>query len=123
LEGADQLNPWIFVGVFLLVAAAVPSAALLVAKYLGPRKPAPIKSETYECGVETYGPTWVQFKAQYYVYALVFVVFDVELVFLFPWAMVYGHLPLFVALEGALFLLILAGGLVYIWRKGALEWE
>jgi len=116
------LNPWIFVGVFLLVAGALPAFALLFAKYLGPRKPTPIKSETYECGVETRGPSWVQFKAQYYVYALVFVVFDVELVFLFPWAIVYGRLPLFVALEGALFLLILAGGLVYVWRKGALEW-
>ena len=116
------MNPWIFVGVFLLVASAVPGLALLFAKFLGPRKPTPIKSATYECGVETFGPTWVQFKAQYYVYALVFVVFDVELVFLFPWAIVYGRLPLFVALEGALFLLILAGGLAYVWSKGALEW-
>lgn len=116
------MNPWIFVGVFLLVASAVPGFALLFAKYLGPRKPTPIKSETYECGVETHGPTWVQFKAQYYVYALVFVVFDVELVFLFPWAIVYRRLPFFVALEGALFLLILAGGLAYVWSKGALEW-
>ena len=72
--------------------------------------------------METVGDTWVQFKVQYYLYALVFLVFDVETVFLFPWAVAYDILPLFAVIEGVLFVLILAIGLVYAWRKGALEW-
>ncbi len=64
----------------------------------------------------------MQFKVQYYIFGLVFVIFDVETVFLFPWAVAYRQLPMFAVLEGVLFILILAGGLLYIWRKGALEW-
>ena len=71
---------------------------------------------------ETYGDAWVQFKVQYYIYALVFVLFDIESVFLFPWAVIYNQLPLFAVLEMVLFILILTGALVYAWRKGDLEW-
>jgi NADH-quinone oxidoreductase subunit A len=73
--------------------------------------------------METVGDTWVQFKVQYYVYALVFLIFDIETVFLFPWAVAFDALPLFAVLEGVLFILILFGGLIYTWRKGALEWS
>jgi hypothetical protein len=72
--------------------------------------------------LETTGETWVQFKAQYYLYALVFVVFDIETVFLYPWAVAYGQLGLFALAEIALFAVILVGGLAYAWRKGALKW-
>ena len=68
------------------------------------------------------GDAWVQFKVQYYIYALVFVVFDIETVFLFPWAVAYNKLPLFAVIEGVIFILILAVALIYVWRKGALEW-
>jgi NADH:ubiquinone oxidoreductase subunit 3 (subunit A) len=68
------------------------------------------------------GDSWVQFKAQYYIFALVFLVFDVETVFLFPWALAINQLPLYAVLEGVLFILILVAGLVYAWRKGMLEW-
>jgi NADH-quinone oxidoreductase subunit A len=68
------------------------------------------------------GDTWVQFKVQYYIFALVFVVFDVETIFLFPFAVAYGQVSLFAVLEVVFFILILAGGLFYAWRKGALEW-
>jgi NADH:ubiquinone oxidoreductase subunit 3 (subunit A) len=116
-------NAWAVVGIFMIVAIVLPSAALVMARLLGPKKPSPIKQQTYECGIETVGESWVQFKAQYYVYALAFVVFDVEVVFLYPWARAYAQLPLFATLEGALFILILALGLLYAWRKGALEWQ
>ncbi|HLC35668.1 MAG TPA: NADH-quinone oxidoreductase subunit A, partial [Anaerolineales bacterium] len=116
-------NAWSVVGIFMIVAIVLPGAALIMARLLGPKKPSPIKQQTYECGVETVGESWVQFKAQYYVYALAFVVFDVEVVFLYPWARAYGQLPIFATLEGALFILILAVGLLYAWRKGALEWQ
>ncbi|GAG81365.1 unnamed protein product [marine sediment metagenome] len=96
--------------------------ALLIPRLIAPRKPNPLKSETYECGIETYGETWVQFKAQYYIFALVFLIFDIEIVFLFPWAVAFEQLPLFAVMEGVIFILILVVGLLYTWRKGVLEW-
>ena len=120
---AHMHDQWIFVAFFLpigFIAAAVP---IIAARILGPRKPNPVKLSTYECGVETVGDTWVQFKVQYYVFALIFVIFDVEAVFLFPWAVAYNQLQLYMVLEGVLFILILAAGLFYAWRKGALEWS
>jgi len=96
--------------------------AILLAGLLSPRKPNPIKNSIYECGIETVGETWVQFKVQYYIYGLVFLVFDVEAVLLYPWAVAYNKVPLYGIIEGVLFVLILASGLIYAWRKGALEW-
>jgi len=117
-----MLNDWLFIGVFLVLAPLFPALALIIPRIVAPRKPNPLKSQTYECGIETVGNTWVQFRVQYYIFALIFLIFDVELVFLFPWAVAFGQLPLFAVLEGVLFLLILIAGLVYAWRKGALEW-
>jgi NADH:ubiquinone oxidoreductase subunit 3 (subunit A) len=115
-------DQWIFIGIFLLIAPVFPLLAILVPRLIAPRKPNSIKSETYECGIETVGESWVQFKVQYYIFALVFLIFDVESVFLFPWAASLKMLPMFAVLEGVLFIVILLGGLVYAWRKGALEW-
>lgn len=117
-----MLNDWLFIGIFLVIAPILPAAALLIPRLIAPKKPSPLKSQTYECGIETYGNTWVQFRVQYYIYALVFLVFDVELVFLFPWAVALNQLPLFAVFEGVLFIIILVAGLIYAWRKGALEW-
>lgn len=117
-----MLNDWIFIGVFLILSPIFPAAALLIPRLIAPRKPNALKSETYECGIETYGDTWVQFKAQYYIFALVFLIFDIEIVFLFPWAVAFEQLPLFAVLEGVLFIVILVAGLLYTWRKGVLEW-
>ena len=117
-----MLNEWLFIGIFLLIGVIFPGVPIFITRFLSPHKPNPAKLETYECGMETVGDTWVQFKVQYYIYALVFVVFDVETVFLFPWAVAFGQLQMFAVLEGVLFILILAGGLVYAWRKGVLEW-
>jgi NADH:ubiquinone oxidoreductase subunit 3 (subunit A) len=115
-------NQWLYIGIFLVVGLIIPAAALIMARLLSPHKPNSIKQSTYECGIETVGDNWVQFKAQYYIFALVFLVFDVETVFLFPWAVSLQKLPLFAVLEGVVFILILVAGLVYTWRKGALEW-
>ena len=116
------MSPWIYVGLFFIVGLIIPVGAIAAAWILGPKKPNPIKQTTYECGIETVGDSWVQFKAQYYIFALVFLVFDVETVFLFPWAVKLGQLGLFAVLEGIVFILILIAGLVYTWRKGMLEW-
>ena len=115
-------NEWLYIGLFLVIGIIVPIVPLVFARLVAPRKPNPIKQSTYECGIETVGDSWVQFKAQYYIFALVFLVFDVETVFLFPWALSLKQLPLFVVLEGILFIAILVAGLVYAWRKGMLEW-
>ena len=115
-------NEWLYIGLFLVVGALVPTSAIMVSWILSPKKPNPIKQSTYECGMETVGENWVQFKAQYYIFALVFLVFDVETVFLFPWAVSLSKLSLFAVIEGIVFILILIAGLVYAWRKGMLEW-
>lgn len=116
------MSPWIYVGLFFLVGLIIPVGAIAMAWLLAPKRPNSIKQSTYECGIETVGDSWVQFKAQYYIFALVFLVFDVETVFLFPWAVKLGQLGLFAVMEGILFILILIAGLVYTWRKGMLEW-
>jgi NADH:ubiquinone oxidoreductase subunit 3 (subunit A) len=116
------MSQWIYIGLFIIVGLIIPVGAITVAWILGPKKANPIKMTTYECGVETVGDSWVQFKAQYYIFALVFLVFDVETVFLFPWAVKLGQLGLFAVIEGIIFILILIAGLVYTWRKGMLEW-
>lgn len=115
-------NEWLYIGIFLVIGIIVPIVPLVFSRLVAPRKPNPIKQSTYECGIETVGDSWVQFQAQYYIFALVFLVFDVETVFLFPWALSLKQLPLFVVLEGVLFIAILVAGLVYTWRKGMLEW-
>jgi len=118
----DTMNPWIFVGLFFVVGLIIPIGAIVAAAVLNPKKPNPIKKTTYECGIETVGDSWIQFKAQYYIFALVFLIFDVETVFLFPWAIKLGQLGMFAVIEGIIFILILVAGLVYTWRKGMLEW-
>ncbi len=117
------MSQWIYIGLFFIVGLIIPVGAIAAAWILGPKKPNPIKQTTYECGIETVGESWVQFKAQYYIFALVFLIFDVETVLLFPWAVLYRQLGLFGLVEMGVFLAVLVFGLVYVWRKGALEWE
>ena len=117
-----MLDNWIYIALFIIIASIIPAVAVIIPRVIAPRKPNPIKQETYECGMQTRGDTWVQVKAQYYIYALVFLIFDIETVFLFPWAVAFDKLRLFMVLEGVLFILILVVGLIYIWRKGVLEW-
>jgi NADH-quinone oxidoreductase subunit A len=117
-----ELNQWAFVGALFSIAWLLPLAPIIMNKLLAPSREAPIKNDVYECGVETVGDTWAQIKVQYYLYAIIFLVFDVEMVFLFPWAVAYNALGVGAYLAGAVFMLLLVEGLVYAWRKGALEW-
>jgi NADH-quinone oxidoreductase subunit A len=112
-----------FVGVMIVTAALLMGVTLIAASLLRPKKPSKAKLETYECGMETVGDTWVQFRVQYYVLALVFVVFDIEAVLLFPVAVAFNALPWLAVINLILFILILLIALLYAWRKGALDWE
>jgi NADH-quinone oxidoreductase subunit A len=113
---------YVFVGLMTVIALIFPAIPLVLAKILRPRKPAPIKNDIYECGLQTTGDSWIQFRVQYYLFALVFVIFDVETVFLFPWAVTFGALGWFALVEMFIFIAMLVIGLAYAWRKGALEW-
>lgn len=117
-----------YVGLLALVAIAFPVVTLLASKilsYIGvrPRAPSAVKSSTYECGMDTVGEAWVQFNFRYYYYALLFVVFDIETVFLYPWAVYFRKLELFGFIEMLIFILILVVGYLYAWKKQVLEWK
>lgn len=119
----EILNQWAFIGIFAVLAPIFPALPILAAWILRPSKPNVLKSQTYECGVETVGDTWVQFRVQYYIYGLIFLVFDVEMVLLFPWAMAFNQLDTFSFVAGLIFILLLMDGLVYAWNKGVLVWK
>lgn len=116
------VNQWAFIGVFMAVAWIFPALPLVISWIFRPRRPNAIKMQTYECGMETVGDTWVQFKVQYYIYGLIFLVFDVEIIFLFPWALAYRQLDIFAFFAGFLFIFLLTDALIYAWKKNALEW-
>ena len=107
---------------FVIIGAVLLTVALLLSKILSPSKPSENKLDTYECGEESEGSAWVQFNIRYYVIALVFIIFDVEVLFLFPWAVVYKSLGWLAFVEMAIFLVILIFGLIYVWKKGDLDW-
>ena len=108
---------------FVLFAVVFPLLPILLARVVAPKKPSPVKNAVYECGLESTGDSWIQYRVQYYIYALIFVIFDVETVFIYPWAVAFKQLGLFAFVEMALFIGILAVGLVYAWRKKILEWQ
>jgi NADH:ubiquinone oxidoreductase subunit 3 (subunit A) len=116
------VNQWAFIGVFMAIAWVFPTLPLVISWLVRPRRANAIKMQTYECGVETVGDTWVQFRVQYYIYGLIFLVFDVEIIFLFPWALAYSQLDFFAFFAGLLFIFLLTDALIYAWKKNALEW-
>jgi NADH-quinone oxidoreductase subunit A len=116
------INNYVFIGLLLVVAVVFAVLPLVVVAFIAPRKRSLAKSDAYECGVRTYGETWVRFRIQYYIYALMFVVFDIETVFLYPWAVSYAGLGGFALIEMVIFLVILFVGLAYAWAKGVLRW-
>ena len=114
---------YLILGMFLVIGALFVIATLSASWLLSPKKPSSEKSSTYECGVDPIGPPWVQFRIGYYVYALLFVVFDIETIFLYPWAVAFGKMGVFVLVEMVIFIGVLACGLAYAWKEGALKWR
>jgi NADH-quinone oxidoreductase subunit A len=109
--------------IFFLIGALFVAAGMFVSWVLRPHRPYPGKIAPYECGEDPVGDAWVRFNVRFYVIALVFLIFDVEVVFLFPWALVYRSFGLFGFIEMAVFLGILIVGYVYVWVKGDLDWD
>ena len=108
--------------ILLGILCLVPPTVIAISGLFVPRSEGAEKRTTYESGIEPMGEAWIQFSVRYYMYALVFVIFDVETMFLYPWAVVFDQVGALALLEVCVFLFILLIGLVYAWRKGALEW-
>lgn len=115
-------NNYIVVAVFAILGILLPVGALTFGRLLRPHKPTAEKRTTYESGIDPIGGGWVQFNVRYYMFALLFVLFDVETVFLYPWAVAYEALGVFALIEMAIFIFMLVIGLVYAWKKKVLTW-
>jgi NADH:ubiquinone oxidoreductase subunit 3 (subunit A) len=120
-------HPYAFLTLFLGVAVAFPLVMLAVAKawfqFFQPPKPSGVKQDVYECGIAPSGDSWIQFKAHYYLYAILFLIFDVEVLFLLPFAVAFTGLPAGALVAMLAFILLLAEGLVWAWHRGHLEWK
>ncbi|MEW6750337.1 MAG: NADH-quinone oxidoreductase subunit A [Candidatus Latescibacterota bacterium] len=113
---------YFFVLLFLGLSVAMFGGGLVAARVLGPRHPGELKNAPYECGEQPLGGVWVQYNVGFYLFGLLFLIFDVEAAFLYPWATAVRQIGVVGCIEVGIFLLVLVMGLVYAWRKGALEW-
>ena len=107
----------------LLTAVTLVLGAFVIAKLIGPRSYNPVKGEPFECGVPTRGSSWLPMHSGYYLFAILFLVFDIETVFLYPWAVVVKQFGSLALVSISFFLVVLVLGLAYAWRQGALEWK
>ncbi len=116
---AEYLPPLLF----LIVATGIGIALIVVGNVLGPKRPSAEKLSPYECGFAAFDNARGQFDVRYYLVAILFIVFDLEIAFVFPWALVFRELGVFGLIEMGVFLALLVIGFIYVWKKGALEWE
>jgi len=108
---------------FFIVAVVLVGAAITFSSLVPPTSKNAVKFEPYECGIETQGLTWIQFNVGYYLFAIIYLIFDVETVFIYPWAVVMKQIGMRAFIEILIFFVILGLGLIYAWKKGALKWE
>lgn len=118
-----DLTEYLPVLLFILIGIVMGVAPLVLGYFLGPQKPDPEKNSAYECGFPAFDDARMQFDVRYYLVAILFILFDLEIAFLFPWAVVLDQIGLAGFLAMMVFLAILVVGFVYEWKKGALEWE
>src|SRR5580704_7136949 len=122
-----EYNPYLLIAVFIVAAAGFALTPLLLAfvwaKKFSPQKPGPDKNAIYECGLESKGDAWVQFRSEYYLYGIIFLIFDVETIFLLPFAVAFTGLPVGAFIAMLVFLLLLVEGLAWAWQKGILKWQ
>ncbi len=112
-----------FLILFFIVAVVLVGGAIIFSNYAAPSSTNPVKHDPYECGIPTKGLTWLQFNVGYYLFAIIFLVFDVEAVFVFPWSVVMRDLGMAAFIEIVIFFFVLVLGLMYAWKKKALIWE
>jgi NADH-quinone oxidoreductase subunit A len=117
------MNPYLPLLVMIVAAAAISAVLIALSSLVGPKKPDPRKLAPYECGMTPIGGARVRFSVKFYLVAMLFILFDVEAIFLYPWAVVHRHLGWFGLAEMAIFILILVLGYIYIWKRGAFEWD
>ncbi len=122
-EDAHVLAEYLPTLLFLIVATGIGVALILVGNILGPKRPTAEKLSPYECGFPAFDDARMQFDVRYYLVAILFIVFDLEIAFVFPWALVFRELGVFGLVEMGVFLSLLVIGFIYVWKKGALEWE
>jgi len=115
-------NSYLIVFIFLILGILLPIVALTLGKWLRPHKPTKEKQTTYESGIEPFHDSRIQFNVRYYIFALMFVIFDVETVFLYPWASAYEKLGIVALIEMLIFVVMLLIGLIYAWKKKVLKW-
>jgi NADH-quinone oxidoreductase subunit A len=113
---------YLYVGIFMLLISGFVASVLVLARLISPSRRSSTKAQNYETGETTVTDPWRPFPVRYYVFALLFLIFDVEAAFLYPWAVIYRELGLYGFVEMVIFVLILGVGLVYAWKKGALKW-
>ena len=118
-----MLESWAPVGFFFIVVSGFGIVTLIGSYLLGVKNPTPRKLAPYECGVNPIGTARERFSVEFYLVAMLFLLFDIEAVFLFPWAVVYRDLKMFGFYEMLLFIVTILAGYIYVWKKGALEWE
>ena len=117
-----MLTEFATVLVFMVLGAVTVTLLLLVSRLVQPRDPTAVKLSTYECGEVPIGSSWVQFNIRFYVVALIFIIFDVEVALLYPWAVIFQRLGMVAFVEAFIFIVILLAGLAYLWKEGDLEW-
>ncbi len=108
---------------FIFLSTCFALAAIVASFLVQPKAPTPLKNTTYECGMKLFGDSRIRFSAKYYMFAILFLIFDIETVFLFPWAVSFNKLGLFALVEAFIFILILVVGLIYAWKKDVLKWQ
>jgi NADH-quinone oxidoreductase subunit A len=118
-----MLGEYLPVLLFLIVSTGIGVALLIVGAVLGPKRPGADKLSPYECGFEAFEDARMKFDVRYYLIAILFIVFDLEIAFVFPWAVIFRSLGVFGLVEMGIFLGLLVLGFAYVWKKGALEWE
>lgn len=123
LESAGMLLEYLPILILVVLAAAFAVGSIVASAILGPRRPDPEKLSPYECGIEPVGTARERFSVKFFLVAMLFIIFDMEIVFLYPWAVVFQQLRLFGLVAMGTFLLVLLVGYFYVWRKGGLEWD
>jgi NADH:ubiquinone oxidoreductase subunit 3 (subunit A) len=122
-----EYSPYLFIVTMMIAAVVFAATPLLLAwlwaRHFSPNKPGPEKSATYECGLESKGDAWIQFKSEYYLYGIVFLIFDVETIFLLPFAVAFTGLGVGAFVSLLVFLFLLVSGLIWAWGKGVLTWN